>query len=54
MIIAILIILIFLAIAAVAGRLLSRRITGIKFWWDDYLIIGALVTFYLSNSVGAS
>ena len=43
MIIAVLVVLVVLALAAVTARLTSRRITSAQLWWDDYLIIGALV-----------
>ena len=32
-----------LALASVIMRLTSRRIRGTKLWWDDYLIVFALV-----------
>ncbi|MCJ1359517.1 MAG: hypothetical protein MMC33_009519 [Icmadophila ericetorum] len=43
MIIAVLVVLVVLALAAVTARLTSRRITSAQLWWDDYLIIGALI-----------
>jgi hypothetical protein len=35
-----------LEVVAVALRLLSRRIKGQGFWWDDYLIIFSLVCLW--------
>lgn len=35
--------LMILATVAVLSRLLSRRISAAKFWWDDVLIIIGLV-----------
>ena len=35
--------LIFLCTIAVTGRLVSRRISAAKFWWDDVLSIISLV-----------
>ncbi len=32
-----------LALAAVILRILSRKLGGVKFWWDDYLIFFAMV-----------
>ena len=34
---------IFLCTTAVTGRLVSRRISAAKFWWDDVLSIISLV-----------
>lgn len=36
--------LMILATVAVLGRLLSRRISAAKFWWDDMLTIIGLVS----------
>jgi hypothetical protein len=44
MIIAIISICIFLSVASVVGRIISRRMSGVKLWWDDYLILLALVS----------
>ena len=40
-------VLMCLAISAVGLRLLSRRLAGAKFWWDDWFILLALVNFNL-------
>ncbi len=35
------------ALLSVALRLASRKIGGTKLWWDDYLIILAMVCFHM-------
>ena len=32
-----------LALTAVIFRIISRRLGGVKFWWDDYLVFFAMV-----------
>ena len=34
----------FLAITAVALRFLSRKLSKAQYWWDDWMILGALVS----------
>ena len=34
----------FLAITAVALRFLSRKLSKAQYWWDDWMILAALVS----------
>ena len=34
----------FLAITAVVLRFLSRKLAKAQYWWDDWMILGALVS----------
>ena len=37
------ILMVILAVAAVALRFLSRKLSKAIFWWDDWIILAALV-----------
>ena len=40
-----------LPVIAVCLRLLARKTTRVSLWWDDYLILVALVRFHLRGSL---
>ena len=44
--------LIVLASIAVAARIFARAISVAKFWWDDYVIVLALVKRAVTNPPG--
>ena len=39
-----------IAVLAVALRLIMRRLTKVRFWWDDLFIVFALVGFFQPRS----
>jgi len=42
-VIALSIVMVLIAVAAYAGRLRARKLRGKKLWWDDWMVLAALV-----------